>query len=58
MTWDQMLTWLVIPTVVGGTIAYVVVRLWSGAPWTVSRRNRGQSSSHEPDVWRDPTEGE
>jgi len=55
MTWDQMLSWLVIPAVVGGTIAYVVVRLWSGAPWAVARRKQ---SSHEPDVWRDPTEGE
>jgi hypothetical protein len=55
MTWDQVLTWLILPAVVGGGIAYVAVRLWSGAQWVASRRNikRGQSSSRDPvdDVW-------
>jgi hypothetical protein len=50
-----MLTGLFVATVVGAGIAYVVVRLRSGAPWAALRRNvvRGQSSSRDPvdDVW-------
>jgi hypothetical protein len=55
MTWDQMLTWLILPVIVGGGIAYVIVWLRSGAPRSMSRRKimRGQSSSRDPvdDVW-------
>lgn len=55
MTWDQMLTWLILPVIVGGGIAYVIVWLRSGTPRSMSRRKimRGQSSSRDPvdDVW-------
>ena len=60
MTWGQALTGLIVLTVVGAGIAYVVVWLRSHAPWAMSRHSiiRGQSSSHDPivddDVWRDP----
>ena len=55
MTWGQALTGLTVLTVVGAGITYVVVCLWSHAPWATSRRNivRGRSSSRDPidDVW-------
>ena len=55
MTWDHVLTWLILPAIVGGGITYVVVWLRSRAPWATSRRNivRGRSSSRDPidDVW-------
>jgi hypothetical protein len=55
MTWGQALTGLIVLTVVGPGIAYVVGWLRSRAPWATSRRNivRGQSSSRDPidDVW-------
>ena len=60
MTWGQALTGLIVLTVVGAGIAYVVVWLRSHAFWAMSRHSiiRGQSSSHDPivddDVWRDP----
>jgi hypothetical protein len=60
MTWGQALTGLIVLTVVGAGIAYVVVWLRSHAFWATSRHSiiRGQSSSHDPivddDVWRDP----
>ena len=60
MTWGQALTGLIVLTVVGGAIAYVIVWLRSGAPWATSRHNiiRGQPSSRDPmddDVWREPS---
>jgi hypothetical protein len=60
MTWDQALTGLIVLTVVGAGIAYVVVWLRSHAPWVRSRHSiiRGQSSSRDPiddDVWREPS---
>ena len=60
MTWGQALTGLIVLTVVGAGIAYLVVWLRSHAFWAMSRHGiiRGQSSSHDPigddDVWRDP----
>ena len=60
MTWGQAFTGLIVLTVVGAGIAYVVVWLRSHAFWAMSRHSiiRGQSSSHDPivddDVWRDP----
>jgi len=60
MTWGQALTGLIVLTVVGAGIAYVVGWLRSGAPWTTPRRNttHRQSSSRDPiddDVWREPS---
>jgi hypothetical protein len=52
MTWGQALTGLIVLTVVGAGIAYVVVWLRSHAFWATSRHSiiRGQSSSHDPIV--------
>ena len=52
MTWGQALTGLIVLTVVGAGIAYVVVWLRSHASWAMSRHSiiRGQSSSHDPIV--------
>jgi hypothetical protein len=55
MTWDQALTWLILPTIVGGGVAYVIVWLSYGGIRAALRRNgvRGQTSSRDPvdDVW-------
>jgi hypothetical protein len=60
MTWGQALTGLTVLTVVGAGTAYVVVWLWSHAPWATSHRSiiGGQSSYRDPiddDVWREPS---
>jgi hypothetical protein len=60
MTWGQALTGLIVLTVVGGAVVYVILWLRSGAPWATSRHSiiGGQSSSRDPiddDVWRDPS---
>jgi hypothetical protein len=61
MEWGQALTGLIVLTVVGAGIAYVVVWLRPHAPWATSRHSiiRGQSpSSRDPiddDVWREPS---
>lgn len=41
MTWDQMLIWLILPVIVGGGIAYVIVWLRGDVPIAVEIAEAG-----------------
>ena len=46
MTWGPALTGLIVLTIVGPGIVYVVGRLRSRAPWATSRRNIVRGDRH------------